>query len=296
MDTATNSSERDAILQSLGNAALDAAEPLPREIPAGAVAPVVSSDKGVPNIPEVTQGKVPSGEVATRSEGDGSSGSEYSRLRERAGKSWDELEAEKAKLAEDRRILDTERQRAAEEVAKRQAQSKVGYRPEQYESLARQFEAEGRADLAKLAVEEAARLRTEEQHARAEEARLGLVKSWTGNLNAMMEKHADLKDPKSEVHQRVDQLLKKRPVLFTYPEGIIDAVEAVKAHLAGAKAEALQKEVTALKQQLIEKERLLQPTKGGPTVPSRADNFEGLPLVQQRAAILREMQSADAGA
>ena len=205
-------------------------------------------------------------------------------------------EPEAANPEEAERPQEMEQAAPAKPASQRAGPVKSGYTPEQYEALARQFETEGRPDLAKMAGEEASRLRSEESQRQASQAREALVKAWSGNLSAMLEKHAELKNPQSEMHRRVDELLKKRPVLFSYPEGILDAVDAVKAYITGARAGALEKEVAALKQQLAEKERLLQPAKGGPAVPSRAENFDELPLSQQRAALMREMQSADSGA
>ena len=286
MSTVADTGEREALLRSLAESHETGPSPETGDH-LGTASPTTAQTPGTE--------PVASGETQTNPV-EAAVGSKFRDMRERAARSWADVQAERAKLAEERKTLEAERQRPPEQAPAPATDAKSGYKPEQYESLAKQFEAEGRPDLAKLAQEEATRLRQNETEARAQEARNGLVKAWTGNLNSLIGKHPSLQDPQSEMHQRVDELLRKRPVLFTYPEGILDAVEAVSAYIAGAKAGSLEKEVAALKRQLADAEKLLQPTKGGPAAPPRSENFDELPLTQQRSALMREMQSADAGA
>jgi hypothetical protein len=307
MSDATDIAERDALLKSL--------EGLPIEAPFENLAEAAPEPPAEPSSPPDSSSAAahaagaPASAAATPAEPppsppDDDPRSPFAKSRDRAAKTWAEIEAEKTRLTEERKALDADRARIAGQEAKNTASTAAPkYRPEQYETLARQFDAEGRDDMARIARDEAARLREEAQQARIADQRDALTKAWRANLTEQIKKHPELNDPASELHKRVDALLKSRPVLFSYAEGIDDAVEAIRSRLDADGAEkvrgeksALENEVAALKRQLTEKERLLQPAKGGPPAPAKPETFDDLSLDQQRAVIVRELQAADAGA
>ena len=216
--------------------------------------------------------------------------SDYAKLKaEQAAKAEADkkAEADRAKQAEEARLAEQKRQ----EEAQRQPKSK--FTPEQYENLAKEYEAENNPEMAKVARAEADRIRRENSTSKAEADRGAVWEKWQGNLKAEIAKDAALGDPKSDLHKGVEALLQQRRHLFTYPEGIIDAVTFVKANMAGARTAALEAEVTSLKAQLAEKEKLLMPGRGGPAQQGSETKFEDMTPEQQRAFILREARESD---
>ena len=109
-----------------------------------------------------------------------------------------------------------------------------------------------------------------------------------------MNENPDLRNKDSELFKAVDGILKRRPILTTYPEGIRDAVEAAKVHQRAARVDVLEKELAETKQRLAEREKLLQPGTGGPSSSSASGtNFDNLPRGQQREALLDSLRRAD---
>ncbi len=88
--------------------------------------------------------------------------SRFAKAQERLGKTWEEVNAEKAALKAERDALKAERDRIeadrAEFDGKRQ-EAEAEFSPDQYEAAARKFDNEGKFDLAELAREKAATLR-----------------------------------------------------------------------------------------------------------------------------------------
>lgn len=299
--------EREAILQSLREMPVDAAlagaeavKPDPLALPAA----LDGAESKSPSDTNATAAKATDASPSsTKPTDDPAPQSAYARSRERAAKTWAEVEAEKARLAEERKAFEADRARLSEQTAKAADHALNKYKPDQYDNLARQFDAEGRAELAQIARNEASRLRAEAQQTEAAAQRDALTRAWRANLTEQIKRHPELNDPASELHKRVDALLKRRPVLFSYAEGIDDAVDAARARLdadgAGkvrGEKTALENEVAALKRQLAEKEKLLQPAKGGPSAPPKLESFDEMTPAQQRAYLVRELQTADAGA
>lgn len=205
----------------------------------------------------------------------------------RADEEWKRIQAEKETL---------KREREAVEAAKREAQGSK-YKPEDYERLAKTYEAEGRDDMANLAMAEAERIRVEERASREKAGTDQLTRAIQANFAKACEENPDLNNPESELYKRVDGVLKVRPHFFSYPEGVTDVVTSVKQAMRAQRVEALEAEVNSLKQQLAEKTKLLQPNRGGLPVASRgSENVEDMPLDKMRSRLLAELRGEDARA
>jgi hypothetical protein len=188
-----------------------------------------------------------------------------------------QIEAEKSRLAKEREEI---------ELAK-SAKSKDGFTPEDYDAVAEKFAAEGQDELATQARAEAAQLR--------HKAHVGkLTQAHNASLKTLVEKYPDLKNPESSLYKRVDQTLKSRPALFTYAEGISDAIEACAAHESATRATQLEKELADVKQRLADTEKKLHPTSGGPSSLSAGDgSFNRLPADRQFAELRKQAMAAD---
>lgn len=186
---------------------------------------------------------------------------------------WERIEAEKARLAKEREEIEAARTKPGE------------YSPEDYESVAKQFEADGNDELAAKARAEAVRVR---QQAHVNK----LTQAHQASLSEMVKKYPELRDPQSALHRRVDATLKSRPALFSYPEGISDAIEACVHAERSTQLEAAQKRIAELEVQLSAREKLLHPTSGTPTAAIAGQDFAKLPPSKQREALLRAMRSS----
>ena len=205
----------------------------------------------------------------------------------RADDEWKKIQAEKETL---------KREREAVEAAKREAAGPK-YKPEDYERLAETYKAEGRDDLAKVALDEANRVRTEEQTNRSKAATDSLSRAIQANFAKACETDPDLQNPESALYKRVDSVLKARPVFFTYPEGVLDVIGSAKAGLKSERVETLESELASVKQKLLEAEKKLQPSGSGLPVTGRgSDNSNDIPLSKMRARLLAELRGEDARA
>lgn len=205
----------------------------------------------------------------------------------RADEEWKRIQSEKEALRKEREAV---------EAAKRDA-AKPKYGPEDYERLAATYKAEGRDDMAEVALKEAEQLRAAEAASRNRAQTDELTRAIQANFAKATEENPDLRNPESELYKRVDGVLKARPVFFSYAEGVTDVITSVKQAMRAQRVEALEAEVSNLKQQLAEKTKLLQPSRGGVPVPARGtETIEDMPLDKMRSRLLAELRGEDARA
>lgn len=189
---------------------------------------------------------------------------------------WAKLEAEKARLAQERLTLQTQRETP---------RSPTGYSPEDYEAVAKQFESEGNDELAAQARRQATETRQKAHVAKLQQAH-------GRSILEAIKTHPELNNPESGLFKRLDGLLKSRPVFFSYEQGVADAIESAVANERAAKAEALEKEVSELRQKLASREKLLHPTQGAPPAFGQGEvEFDKLTPDKQKTLILRALRA-----
>jgi hypothetical protein len=224
-------------------------------------------------------------EAATTEEGKATKEREEKALR-RADDEWKRIQAEKETLR---------RERDAIEASKREVAT--GPTPEDYERLAETYRAEGRDDMAKVALDEASRVRSEAQSNRAKAATESLTRTIQANFAKACETDPDLQNPESDLYKKVDAVLKARPVFFTYPEGVLDVIGSAKAALKSERVGALEAEVASLKQKLTAAEKKLQPSGAGLPVTARGtEDINDIPIDKMRSRLLAELRGEDARA
>ena len=227
--------------------------------------------------------------------------SKYSRAKksqDRANKSWREVNEAKAALKKEREELDAQKkayqdghEKSLEEIQQRTNTSR--YSPEEYESIAQEFEDEGdhaNAEAARKAAKQARQTATEQEQKKQQAE---FVSKWDTNWKQATASHKDLNDQESELFKMVGQLLERKPVLTQYPEGITDAVEAASMYLKANRSSDLEKQVSDLKKQVAEYEEKLTLNGSQPGGTMQIESFDKLPADRQRAELVKAMSSAD---
>ena len=227
--------------------------------------------------------------------------SKYTRAKksqERANKSWkevnaakEELKAEQAKLAEERQQLEAKKADAFSEIQQRKEAAQ--FTPDDYEQIAKEYREEGRDDLAELALQKAQTARDTIQQQEVLNAQRAVMEQWEANLSQQVKDNPELKDQNSELYQYTSELLDRKKILATYPEGINDAVEAAKAFLKAKKADDLEAEVNRLKKENEELNGKLQ--LNGTTVDQsgRLESFDDMTAERQRSELLKMVKDHD---
>jgi len=227
--------------------------------------------------------------------------SKYTRAKksqERASKSWkevnaakEELKAEQAKLAEERQQLEAKKADAFSDIQQRKEAAQ--FTPDDYEQIAKEYREEGRDDLAELALQKAQTARDTIQQQEVLNAQRTVMEQWESNLSQQVKDNPELKDQDSELYQYTSELLDRKKILATYPEGINDAVEAAKAFLKAKKADDLEAEVNRLKKENEELNGKLQ--LNGTTVDQsgRLESFNDMTAERQRSELLKMVKDHD---
>jgi hypothetical protein len=195
--------------------------------------------------------------------------------------------------------------REREEWGKQREQSKAaetssfrdekGYTAEDYEAAAKEFDADGDSQLAKAARSKADGVRkaaTERQQKVQQEK---FAKAWSDSFSRLSEKETWLKDQSSPEYKRTVELLQKVPMLTSMPDGLVHAVELMKLQDTAGKAQSIEAENKALKEQL---NKLQQKTAIGKSVPAgqlkaEEKDFSKLSLKEQREALLKASRAFD---
>ena len=227
--------------------------------------------------------------------------SKYSRAKksqDRANKSWREVNEAKAALKREREELEAQKkayqdshEKSLEEIQQRTNTSR--YSPEEYESIAQEFEDEGdhaNAEAARKAAKQARQTATEQAQKKQQAE---FVSKWDTNWKQATATHKDLNDQESDLFKMVGQLLERKPVLTQYPEGITDAVEAASMYLKANRSSDLEKQVSDLKKQVAEYEEKLTLNGSQPGGTMQIESFDKLPADRQRAELLKAMSNAD---
>lgn len=227
--------------------------------------------------------------------------SKYSRAKksqDRANKSWREVNEAKAALKKEREELDAQKkayqdghEKSLEEIQQRTNTSR--YSPEEYESIAQEFEDEGdhaNAEAARKAAKQARQTATEQEQKKQQAE---FVSKWDTNWKQAAASHKDLNNQESDLFKMVGQLLERKPVLTQYPEGITDAVEAASMYLKANRSSDLEKQVSDLKKQVAEYEEKLTLNGSQPGGTMQIESFDKLSADRQRDELLKAMSSAD---
>ena len=227
--------------------------------------------------------------------------SKYSRAKksqERANKSWKEINAEKERVKAEKAELD--KQKAEFEAQKSDAFSEIQQRkdsaqfaPEDYEQIAQEYREEGRDDLAEMALTKAKTARETIEQQKVLTAQRAVMEQWEANLSQQVKDNPELKDQDSELYKYTSELLDRKKILATYPEGISDAVEAAKAFIKAKRVDDLEAENSKLQKELKELNEKTQLNGSTVDQSERDESFRDLSPEKQRNELLRMVKDAD---
>lgn len=218
--------------------------------------------------------------------------SKFAKEMARREKSWQALQ-------DDRKALEQEREELRLEKAAMQDTKpdpdKPDYSAAEYDSIAAEFEGEGRADLAKVSRLKAERAREYEAGQTTKQQEAKFRQEWDANTAKVIEANPDLKDISSPLYKVASHIIANKPALRSYPEGVIDAVEAAKNLLAAQNAGVIQKQVDQQKVKIDELEKKL--SVGGSPQPqpltSGTKTFEDMDDKEQDAYLLRQAEAQE---
>lgn len=204
----------------------------------------------------------------------------------------DKLDLERAEFERRKAAFDHQASKAKQDLESADKQAA------DLERYAKEWDETGEHDLAKTARDKAVTIRQSAQAARQESDKASFRIKQEAVLRDVVKDHPELSKPDSQMTKDMDALLRSKPVLLTYPEGIRDAAVFLTATGAMQQTQALQKENAALKAQLDGLQKRIRPAtdKGAPSDPRGQSSFEQLPKDQQRAQLLASARKADAGA
>ena len=227
--------------------------------------------------------------------------SKYSRAKkaqDRANKSWkevnaakEELKQEQARLAQERQELEAKKSDAFSDIQQRKEAAQ--FTPDDYEQIAQEYREEGRDDLAELALQKAKTAKETIQQQEVLNAQRTVMEQWEANLSQQVKDNPSLQDQDSELYKFTSELLDRKKILATYPEGINDAVEAAKQFIKAKRVDTLEAENSKLAQQVEELNGKLQIN--GTTVDQsgRLESFSNMSTDRQRDELLKMVKDHD---
>tara|TARA_R110002012_G_scaffold55348_1_gene141279 strand:+ start:499 stop:1443 length:945 start_codon:yes stop_codon:yes gene_type:complete len=227
--------------------------------------------------------------------------SKYNRAKksqERANKSWNDVNAEKERVKAEKEEL--VKQKAEFEAQKTDAFSKIQqqkdaaqFTPEDYELIAQEYRDEGETDLADAAIAKAQTARETIEQQKVLTAQRTVMEQWEANLSQNVKDNPDLKDQDSKLYKYVSELLDRKKILATYPEGISDAVEAAKAFIKASRVDELETENSKLQKELSELNEKTQLNGSTVDQSGRVESFDSLASDKQRNELLKMVKDAD---
>lgn len=228
--------------------------------------------------------------------------SKFQQERARLDTTWKQVQAEREQIAREREQLAAERRALTERPARPHTTEKPkidGGTADDWDKVARDFEADGDAQLAEKAKANAAKLREQEkaagahgggqQRERFTPAEVAEMKvQWAANLEKAGKENPELTQEGTPLRARVAELLKTMALLHNSGDGITVAVEYAKNELKAKQADELEAKVTELEKEVERLTGLTSLETGGAAPAATARKFDDLSIDEQEAALREE--------
>lgn len=252
---------------------------------------IKDSDKDKPSTSEASKAEEKPKEAKSEDKKEAKKAKEEARLAE----SWKRLEAEKAAV----RAKQAELEKKLEE-ADRSNDPTTPANPDKLRQYAKEWENEGRDDLARAARQQADLL---EQKAKitaekTEKANKEFNETWASNVRRMIEENPDLKDEESDFAKRVVGILKSedmelRKLINSSPNGFSYATQIAKMQKAAEDSEVLRTELESLKKENADLRKKTSLSASGSQVPAKRKSFEEMSYQEQEEFLRRNASDAD---
>jgi hypothetical protein len=225
----------------------------------------------------------------------------YEKAAGRQAEAWKQINTEKEEVRTLRKQIEAEREaikaeRAAVETEKTKA-AQPKYTPEQYETAADKWEAEGKLDLAEAARKQAKELRDNPPKppvtpVEQQEQFKAQQKEWWGKAAIDFPDVAKKDSPEA---QALAALVKAEPAIYNDPKGMYYAARLVCAEVAAARAPSLDKELGIANAKIKDLEKKLAiPGDGAVSgAPHGEVPFEQKSEAEQEAQMFREARAMD---
>lgn len=254
---------------------------------------VKPKDKEPPKAePETDLSKEPP-EVDTGSLKEGENADKLGKSEKRLNEAWKKVNSDKEENRRIRAELEELREQLNDRAKPEAYVDKDGNTAEDYEAAASNFEAEGEMALAEQARNLANEVRGQAQESANAKADQNFKEQWSNNFDKAADSYPELTEADSGFRKAVDTILKDRPVLATYPEGILDAADLVAMQIKAGSASELQNQIAALKEENGDLRSKLSiggsdpsgsDSTAGPTAFEQMSNEEQFLELQRRAA------------
>jgi len=215
----------------------------------------------------------------------------------RLAESWKKLEAEKAQV----RAIQAEFQRKIEESEKASDPTSPA-KPEELRKFAREWEEEGKDDLAKAARVQADKL---EQKIRVDAERgerkvKDFNETWGSSVNRMIAENPELKDESSDLGKRVVSILKTedaelRNLINSTANGFVYATQIAKMQKAAEASEALRTEIESLRKENGDLRKKTSLSASGSQKPAKRKSFDEMDSRQQESFLRSMAVDSDSG-
>jgi colicin import membrane protein len=225
--------------------------------------------------------------------------------KDRHRRSWDELEREKEALKKERE--DFEKTRKSEQAQRTSAEAArpkglTGYSPEELEQFAREFDEEGRSDMAQAARAEAKRAREaqaiERQTAHtqaAEKYRSEQEYFWAEaqkEFGEILAEGSPSRAKAEEVFKEGAEIFNARGIQIP-PEWHWHAVSIAKARLAEARVPELEKQITELQAEIARLRDGRDILPGSATVPTPPKDVNEMTVTELEAHLRAQAKAED---
>ena len=252
---------------------------------------IKDSDKDKPSTSEASKAEEKPKETKSEDKKEAKRAKEEARLAE----SWKKLEAEKAAV----RAKQAELEKKLEE-SERASDPTTPANPDKLRQYAREWENEGRDDLAKAArqqadlLEQKAKINAEKQ----EKAQKEFSETWASNVRRMIEENPDLKDEESDFAKRVVGILKSedmelRKLINSSPNGFAYATQIAKMQKAAEDSEVLRTELESLKKENADLRKKTSLSASGSQTPAKRKSFDEMSYQEQEEFLRRNASDAD---
>lgn len=252
---------------------------------------IKDSDKDKPSTSEASKAEEKPKETKSEDKKEAKRAKEEARLAE----SWKKLEAEKAAV----RAKQAELEKKLEE-SERANDPTTPANPDKLRQYAKEWENEGRDDLARAARQQADLL---EQKAKinaekTEKAQKEFNETWASNVRRMIEENPDLKDEESDFAKRVVGILKSedmelRKLINASPNGFAYATQIAKMQKAAEDSEVLRTELESLKKENADLRKKTSLSASGSQTPAKRKSFEEMSYQEQEEFLRRNASDSD---